>query len=66
VTAPIVSASSVHQIDDAVASLTIDLNDEEIRDLEAPYTPRHEFQGTSDDAELQAIMARLPQFTTMN
>jgi hypothetical protein len=31
---------------------------------EAPYTPRHDFQGISDDADLQAIMARLPQFTT--
>jgi len=65
-TAPIVGASSVPQIDDAVASLSIELTDEEISDLEAPYTPRYDFQGVSDDAELQAIMARLPQFTTVN
>jgi 1-deoxyxylulose-5-phosphate synthase len=62
--APIVGASSGQQIDDAVASLDIELNGEEIRALEAPYTPRHDFQGISDDAELAAISARLPQFTT--
>jgi aryl-alcohol dehydrogenase-like predicted oxidoreductase len=66
VTAPIVGASSVQQIDDAVASLGIDLSDEEIRALEAPYTPRYDFQGISDDAQMQAIMARLPQFATAN
>ena len=64
VTAPLVGASTVRQIDDAVASLEIELSDEEIRMLEAPYTPRHDFQGISDDADLQAVMARLPQFTT--
>ncbi len=64
VTAPLVGASTTRQIDDAVASLTIELSDEEIRALEAPYTPRYDFQGISDDADLQAIMARLPQFTT--
>ena len=58
-----VGASTTRQIDDAVASLSIELSDEEIRALEAPYTPRHDFQGISDDAEMQAIMARLPQFT---
>ena len=63
-TAPLVGASTVRQIDDAVASLEIELSDEEIRTLEAPYTPRHDFQGISDDADLQAVMARLPQFTT--
>ncbi|HLY49574.1 MAG TPA: aldo/keto reductase [Solirubrobacteraceae bacterium] len=64
VTAPLVGASTVRQIDDAVASLEIELSDEEIRMLEAPYTPRHDFQSISDDADLQAVMARLPQFTT--
>jgi aryl-alcohol dehydrogenase-like predicted oxidoreductase len=64
VTAPLVGASTARQVDDAVASLDIELSDEEIRALEAPYTPRHDFQGISDDADLQAIMARLPQFTT--
>ena len=64
VTAPLVGASTARQLDDAVASLSIELSDEEIRALEAPYTPRYDFQGISDDAEMQAIMARLPQFTT--
>jgi diketogulonate reductase-like aldo/keto reductase len=64
VTSPLVGASTTRQIDDAVASLSIELSDEEIRALEAPYTPRHDFQGISDDADLQAIMSRLPQFTT--
>jgi aryl-alcohol dehydrogenase-like predicted oxidoreductase len=63
VTAPLVGASTTGQIDDALASLDIELSDEEIGTLEAHYTPRHDFQGISDDADLQAIMARLPQFT---
>jgi aryl-alcohol dehydrogenase-like predicted oxidoreductase len=62
ITAPLVGASTTGQIDDAVASLDIELTDEEIRTLEAPYTPRYDFQGISDEAELQAIMARLPGF----
>lgn len=64
VTAPLVGASSVQQIDDAVASLGITLSGEEISALEARYTPRHDFQGISEDAELQAIMDRIPQFAT--
>ncbi len=62
VVAPLVGASNTGQIDDAVASLEIQLTDQEITDLERPYTPRHDFQGISDDAEMQRIMARLPQF----
>jgi hypothetical protein len=27
--------------------------------LEAPYTPGHDFQGVSDDAELRRISARI-------
>jgi 1-deoxyxylulose-5-phosphate synthase len=64
VTAPLVGVSSIEQIDDAVASLDIALTQEEVQQLEAPYTPRYDFQGVSDDAEIQAIMAKLPQFTT--
>ena len=63
VAAPLVGASSIRQIDEAVTSLDIELTDNEIRTLEASYTPRHDFQGVSDDAQLQAIMARIPQFT---
>jgi aryl-alcohol dehydrogenase-like predicted oxidoreductase len=62
--APLVGASSVRQIDEAVASLDLRLREDEVRALESPYTPRYDFQGISDDAELQAIIERLPQFTT--
>jgi aryl-alcohol dehydrogenase-like predicted oxidoreductase len=61
--APIVGASKTSQLDDAIASLSITLTDEEIHLLEAPYTPRYDFQGISDDRELQRIMARIPGFT---
>jgi len=64
VTAPLVGASSIAQIDDAVASLGIELTEDEVRQLEAPYAPRYDIQGISDDREMEAIMARLPQFTT--
>jgi aryl-alcohol dehydrogenase-like predicted oxidoreductase len=60
VTAPLVGAGSMRQIDDAVASLDVVLTDEEVRALQAPYTPRHDFQGISDEAELDAIRARIP------
>jgi len=63
VTAPLVGAGSVHQIDDAVASLDVELTDDQVRALEAPYTPRHDFQGISDEAELDAIRARIPGMT---
>jgi len=60
VTAPLVGAGSVQQIDDAVASLDVVLTDEEVRALIAPYTPRYDWQGISDEAELDAIRARVP------
>jgi len=60
VTAPIVGANSIEQINDAVASLEIELTEEEIRTLEAPYTPRYDWQGVSDEAELDAIRKRVP------
>jgi aryl-alcohol dehydrogenase-like predicted oxidoreductase len=59
VVAPIVGASKMSHIDDAVASLVIDLTDEEVSRLEKPYTPRYDFQGVSDDAELARISARI-------
>ncbi|MEU7766198.1 aldo/keto reductase [Nocardia sp. NPDC049190] len=62
VTAPIVGASHAQQIDDAVASLETELTADEIRALEVHYTPRHDFQGLSDDSYMQAIMDRVPQF----
>jgi aryl-alcohol dehydrogenase-like predicted oxidoreductase len=60
VTAPLVGAGSVGQIDDAVASLDVTLTDDEVRALVAPYTPRYDWQGVSDEAELDAIRARVP------
>ncbi len=64
VVAPLVGASKTRHIDDAISSLDIELTGEEIAQLERPYTPRHDFQGVSDDAELQRIMRALPNFTT--
>jgi 1-deoxyxylulose-5-phosphate synthase len=64
VTAPIVGASDVGQIDDAIASLDVDLTEDEKWRLEAAYTPRYDFQGISDDAQLQAVIAQIPQLST--
>jgi 1-deoxyxylulose-5-phosphate synthase len=41
VTAPIIGASKVEQLTDAVAALSLKLTDEEIKTLEAPYVPHH-------------------------
>jgi 1-deoxyxylulose-5-phosphate synthase len=60
VTAPLVGAGTVGHIDDAIASLDLELTDDEIRSLQAPYTPRYDFQGVSDEADLDAIRARIP------
>lgn len=40
VTAPIVGATKVHHLTDAIAALDITLSAEEIEQLEAPYTPK--------------------------
>jgi len=63
VVAPLVGANTTRHIDEAVASLDIVLTDDEIAQLERPYTPRYDFQGISSDAELQRIAARIPQMT---
>jgi aryl-alcohol dehydrogenase-like predicted oxidoreductase len=59
VVAPLVGATKTSHIDDAVASLELGLTDEEAAQLEGPYTPRYDFQGVLDDAELARISARL-------
>jgi aryl-alcohol dehydrogenase-like predicted oxidoreductase len=59
VVAPIVGATKASHLDDAIASLALDLTDEEVASLEAPYTPRWDFQGISDDAELARLSKRL-------
>ena len=62
VTAPLVGANTTAQIDDAVASLEIGLTTGELAALEGPYTPRHDFQGISDEAEMQKIRDRIPGY----
>ena len=59
VAAPLVGASRTAHIDDAVSSLRIELTGTEIAALERPCTPRYDFQGISDDAELARIPARV-------
>ena len=39
VTAPIVGATKLEQLDDAVAALSVTLSGSEIKALEAPYVP---------------------------
>ena len=60
VTAPLVGAGSTQQIDDAIASLDVQLTDEDVTALTAPYTPRYDWQGVSDEATMNAIRARVP------
>jgi aryl-alcohol dehydrogenase-like predicted oxidoreductase len=59
VVAPLVGATKPHHLADAVASLDIELTGDEVAEIEAPYMPRADLQGVSDDAELARISARL-------
>ena len=65
VAAPLVGARTIQQIDDAIASLDLDLTDTEAHRLEAPYTPRYDFQGVSDPAELERIKASIPGYANV-
>ncbi|BBA97621.1 putative aldo/keto reductase [Actinacidiphila reveromycinica] len=65
VAAPVVGARSIRQIDDAVASLDLRLTDEQARRLEAPYTPRYDFQGVSDSRELDRIKDGIPGYANL-
>jgi 1-deoxyxylulose-5-phosphate synthase len=58
VVAPLVGAGKPSHIEDAVASLEIELTDDEVTALERPYTPRHDWQGVSDPAELARLSAK--------
>jgi aryl-alcohol dehydrogenase-like predicted oxidoreductase len=40
VTAPIVGATKLEHLDEAVAAVELELTADEIKGLEAPYTPR--------------------------
>jgi 1-deoxyxylulose-5-phosphate synthase len=62
VTAPLVGANKTSQIDDAVASLDIELTPDELTQLEAPYTPRHDFQGLSDETAMQKLRDQIPGY----
>jgi 1-deoxyxylulose-5-phosphate synthase len=55
VAAPIVGALKTGHIDDAIASLSIALTDDEAARLEAPYTPRRDIQGISDPKVLNRM-----------
>jgi 1-deoxyxylulose-5-phosphate synthase len=57
VTAPIVGVLKTSHIDDAIASLSILLSDEEVSRLEAPYTPRRDHQSVSDPKALARTAA---------
>jgi aryl-alcohol dehydrogenase-like predicted oxidoreductase len=59
VAAPLVGATKRSHIDDAVASLDLELTADEVTALEVPYTPRNDFQGVSDDAVLARLSAQL-------
>ena len=61
VTAPLVGANTTAQIDDAVASLEVELTEADINALEAHYTPRFDIQAISNERELQAIRDRVAQ-----
>jgi aryl-alcohol dehydrogenase-like predicted oxidoreductase len=39
ITAPIAGATKLSQLDEAIASVEVELSDEEIASLEAPYLP---------------------------
>jgi aryl-alcohol dehydrogenase-like predicted oxidoreductase len=39
VTAPIVGATKLEHLDDAVAALDVELSDDEVASLEEPYAP---------------------------
>ena len=64
VAAPIVGALKTSHIDDAIASLSINLTDDEAARLEAPYTPRLDHQGVSDPAMLARAVEAATGFRT--
>lgn len=53
-----VGAGKPSHIEDAVASLEIELTEDEVAALESPYTPRNDWQGVSDPQELARISAK--------
>lgn len=64
VAAPVVGARTIQQIDDAVASLDLDITDEEARRLEVPYTPATTFRASPTYANLSASRPASPATPT--
>ena len=62
VAAPIVGALKAKHIDDAIAALSVTLTDDEVARLEAPYTPRLDFQGVSEPAMLARAVEAVTGF----
>ena len=62
VAAPIVGALQTKHIDDAIEALAVTLTDEEVARLEAPYTPRLDYQGVSDPAMLAGSVEAVTGF----
>ena len=65
VAAPIVGALKTRHIDDAIASLSVTLTDDEVARLESPYTPRMDYQGVSDPAMLARAVEATTGFKTV-
>jgi 1-deoxyxylulose-5-phosphate synthase len=59
VSAPLVGATKAAHLADAVASLDLELTDDEVERLESPYTPRDDFQSVSDPAVMAALSRRV-------
>jgi aryl-alcohol dehydrogenase-like predicted oxidoreductase len=59
VSAPIVGARKPAHLDDALASLAIELSDGEVAELEAGYTPHPVAQGGLSDSELRTTAASI-------
>ncbi len=57
VAAPIIGALKTKHVDDAIASLSLKLSDEEVVRLEANYTPRRDHQNISDPKALAKMAA---------
>ena len=57
VAAPIIGVLKEQHIDDAIAALTLDLDDDEAAKLEDAYTPRRDVQGLADPAASACMAA---------
>jgi len=64
VAAPIFGALKTKHIDDAIASLSLTLSDEEVERLETNYTPRRDHQNISDPKALAKMAAAVGVKTT--